>query len=749
MRKIATSLLLLALSIVTYAQTPVIDSTYKSGGPDGYGYSWISSESKIDTAWCIGCDSSVMVRIDTVATIDDLWFDTIPSGTFMVGSSTFNADSYFASDTIYLTGTQDTVVGVSSDTLTSTDTIAVLLYVTTIDTYDTIYGDSISTITGVQGPAFNWIDISATGTEIGPSCDDCTDGPFTVGFSMPFYWYDITNYYVGANGYLVFDKKANISSGNNPSFPYFPTSTDNFDNLLAPFMADLSFAGSGNPGKVYQYSNGTDSLIITYENVPFYDGSMANDFGGSNTFQIILSKVDTTMTFNYLSTSGTWASGYDGDPGAAQIGMESVGAIAGLQVASGRYFKENFSVVISLNANQTFSVRDITSAGNNGTKNGGVFVTSRDETTFSTNVKNIGTADEASSFNVNTQIAERQNGANAIYESSESISSINANTLTEVTFANAFNPSDASTLIDGEVAELGKSYFMVTELVITDDNNANNEIFSEVVVLADSSLSQVNMSYVDMAADPAGVGAYGFEGGGVYFKPPYYPITIIAIDYLVLTGGQAPASGFFARVWDDDGANGTPGTMIADNDVTGGQINTDDPQGITTVFLPNTVTITEGGFYVGFEDQGAGGDKALATEGGTSQIPLSGQNYEVLNGSWGEYRSNTVEDLMINVLVDASATKSIEEQIASLKVGEVYPNPANDLVSVKVSLDNASNVNCSIKNVIGQEVKSENLGMINTGEKAVSFDVSELETGIYFFTLTSNGETHTKKFVVK
>ena len=761
MRRIATSLLLFAMSLCSFAQIADV-----SGGPDGYGYSWISSASTIDTTWCFGCDTSTITSIDTMMTIDtsmvytlgSSWNDTVHTGTFTVGGNTYDADVLFSTDSVWL---MDTLVIISSDTITGPDTVAFRWYgvydsIPNYDTtyaYDTNYADTIVSISGVDGPEFSWIDITTIGTDITAGLgDDNTVGPFSVGFTMPFYWYNITNYYVGANGYLAFDKKANISSGNNPSFPYFPTSTDSYDNLLAPFMADLNFGGAGNPGKVYQYSNGTDTLIITYDDVPFYSGATASGWFGSNTFQIVISKSAETITFNYLSQQGEWAAGYVGDPGAAQIGMESVGAIAGLQIASGVYFDSLLTVVISLDVDSNFSVRDITSAGNNGTKNAGIFVPHNRESSFVANVQNIGTEDETSSFNVNTVISERQNGSNAVYESTESVSSLTAGTLTEITFSNPFNPSDATTLIDGEVVEPGRSYFMVTELVLSDENNANNEQTSEVVVLGDTMLNQVNFSYVDMSPEDLNtVGQFGFEGGGIYIKPPYYPIDIIGLDYFVLTGGPSspPTSDFRASLWDDDGASGTPGSILFETTVASGQINIDDPQGVTSVFLDNPVTITEGGFYVGWEFMGTTIDIALATEGGTSQIPLSNQNYEILSGSFGEYRSNAVEDLMISVLADAGATKSIDEQIADLELGEVYPNPASDVVSVKVSLNNTSKVNCEIKNLIGQDVRSENLGVVSTGEKVISFDVSDLETGIYFFTLTADGNSYTKKFVVK
>ena len=76
--------------------------------------------------------------------IDSIWSDSVFTGNFMIGGVTFNADAYFDTDTITLTGSQDTIVIITSDTLNSTDTIATRLW-TTVDSvsitmYDTIIG---------------------------------------------------------------------------------------------------------------------------------------------------------------------------------------------------------------------------------------------------------------------------------------------------------------------------------------------------------------------------------------------------------------------------------------------------------------------------------------------------------------------------------------------------------------------------------------------------------------------------------
>ena len=76
--------------------------------------------------------------------IDTSWMDTVLSGSFSLGSTTYNSDAYFEEDTIFLTGNQDTMIVIISDTLTNVDTIAIRLWSTydsvSITIYDTIVG---------------------------------------------------------------------------------------------------------------------------------------------------------------------------------------------------------------------------------------------------------------------------------------------------------------------------------------------------------------------------------------------------------------------------------------------------------------------------------------------------------------------------------------------------------------------------------------------------------------------------------
>ena len=62
------------------------------------------------------------------------------------------------------------------------------------------------------GPVYSWIDIvSEGGTEVKLLADDNSRGPFPMNFDFTYYWYDVNQFWVGSNGYLLF-QNGNIAS---------------------------------------------------------------------------------------------------------------------------------------------------------------------------------------------------------------------------------------------------------------------------------------------------------------------------------------------------------------------------------------------------------------------------------------------------------------------------------------------------------------------------------------------------------
>lgn len=57
-----------------------------------------------------------------------------------------------------------------------------------------------------QGPTYNWIviDTMAAAQQINGLADDNNTGSFAIGFPFHYYWYDVTQFWVGSNGYLGF-----------------------------------------------------------------------------------------------------------------------------------------------------------------------------------------------------------------------------------------------------------------------------------------------------------------------------------------------------------------------------------------------------------------------------------------------------------------------------------------------------------------------------------------------------------------
>lgn len=78
----------------------------------------------------------------------------------------------------------------------------------------------------------------------------------------------------------------------------------------------------------------------------------------------------------------------------------------------------------------------------------------------------------------------------------------------------------------------------------------------------------------------------------------------------------------------------------------------------------------------------------------------------------------------------------------------VYPNPANDQLTVRFSYNQASATTVKIMDISGQVVQTINLGQAE-GEKQLSLDLTDLSTGVYFVELSNAQGTQTKKFVKK
>ena len=91
----------------------------------------------------------------------------------------------------------------------------------------------------------------------------------------------------------------------------------------------------------------------------------------------------------------------------------------------------------------------------------------------------------------------------------------------------------------------------------------------------------------------------------------------------------------------------------------------------------------------------------------------------------------------------------IDESIFNqINVSEIYPNPAISNVSLDYNIPHeVETANVKIINILGSVVKEQ---QINTGKGKVSMNISELNSGIYFYSLFVNGEVFkTKKLIVR
>jgi hypothetical protein len=499
------------------------------------------------------------------------------------------------------------------------------------DAYGYQWLDSDTTAPGA--PTYTWVDIKGIGTQVTGLGDDNVAGPFDIGFDFPYYWYTVTSFFLGSNGYIAFhDNTLDAPDFNPVPGPARP------NNTLAVLMADMDPSQGGSPnGSVWYWTNAAnDTCIVQYDSIRFWNMASTN-----NTFQIILSRPDSSITFQYKEQSGQPSNGWV--PESNQCGIENVSGQIGLNYLSGntpldnmyhpelavRFFPPESTSMEVHDAGIEYAMND---------RSGGIFVLNGQPVELWGVAKNYGNQSE-SDFKcyVNVKL-----GSISQHYDSATASVPNPGDMDSVSFS-SWTPSATGV------------YTIEVFTVLPGDAVPPNDkkIIETHVVTYPATLTYDNGNITGMAY-------YQWNGPGGYgnrFVPPEYPVDITMIR---MAAQATSATMCVLGVFDDNGMGGGPGDTLFQTNV---MVSTQQWYQAT---VSPAVRITEGAFFVGAMSSVS----SAPSFGMDSTLPISGQSWEY-TGVWAPSRDQWVRDAAFNAII---ASTGIEE--------ELWPAPAQPQVTV-------------------------------------------------------------------
>lgn len=87
-------------------------------------------------------------------------------------------------------------------------------------------------------------------------------------------------------------------------------------------------------------------------------------------------------------------------------------------------------------------------------------------------------------------------------------------------------------------------------------------------------------------------------------------------------------------------------------------------------------------------------------------------------------------------------------QPKEITLSQNYPNPFNPSTNIQFSLPQNSTVALHVYNLLGQRVQTLVDGQITAGIHNISFDASQLSSGIYFYRIEAGGFVQTKRMML-
>lgn len=120
------------------------------------------------------------------------------------------------------------------------------------------------------------------------------------------------------------------------------------------------------------------------------------------------------------------------------------------------------------------------------------------------------------------------------------------------------------------------------------------------------------------------------------------------------------------------------------------------------------------------------------------------------NGEWKSALDYDVDvDLAIFPCTEVSTSISdSDEQVQQFELEQNYPNPFNPVTQIEYEVPQSSHVTIEVYNMLGQSVTTLVDGFVQAGTNTVSFDGSDLASGIYMYQMTAGDFVQTRKMTL-
>jgi len=141
---------------------------------------------------------------------------------------------------------------------------------------------------------------------------------------------------------------------------------------------------------------------------------------------------------------------------------------------------------------------------------------------------------------------------------------------------------------------------------------------------------------------------------------------------------------------------------------------------------------------------------ALTLPEGTYTLPFTYQNMTPTDPIQ-PVQYKYIQDFMFS---DADFTiVGVEEHEVMKKdfavISQNMPNPASDFTRFTIALENSASVAVNVTNLMGQNVISLPAQQLGQGTHNINLDVSDLVSGVYFYTVEAGNQSITKKMIVE